>query len=396
MNIATVSSQFLVAVAGLARPCAARRPSARGELTRAARPRLAHRAAARPTTRPTCSRAGDVAVPGRRAIGRRRGLGPRRGRFAALAAAQPVLQRLPRAGLAGALLRGGLGAFAARARSAASSASRAQGCISGRRLHRVVRRRPVAERDLLAGAVVDEGLAAGRLEVRPRVRIGLQVEAARRRSGRRTGRRRRSRGRRTCARARTGAQRGEQFEAVVDEFRVGGQSRRSLAQSRLPPPPASAHAAHRPTMPCASDLIAARQALPDRLERAVELQSVLRVWLVGRAREDDRRLLADQGRVRSAAGAVPLDRGRARRRDRAASACRSRTAPDRLAALSRLVPRLPDGAGRLRHPQAQGHRRVRARAAGGALPRLRPGRRAPGLRRRLLRPHAAVDPRRGR
>ena len=29
-------------------------------------------------------------------------------------------------------------------------------------------------------------------------------------------------------------------------------------------------------------LIAARQALPDRLERAVELQSVLRVWLIGR------------------------------------------------------------------------------------------------------------------
>jgi 5,10-methenyltetrahydrofolate synthetase len=31
-----------------------------------------------------------------------------------------------------------------------------------------------------------------------------------------------------------------------------------------------------------SKLIAARQALPDRLERAVELQNVLRVWLVGR------------------------------------------------------------------------------------------------------------------
>ncbi len=31
-----------------------------------------------------------------------------------------------------------------------------------------------------------------------------------------------------------------------------------------------------------SKLVAARQALPDRLERAVELQSVLRVWLVGR------------------------------------------------------------------------------------------------------------------
>ena len=29
-------------------------------------------------------------------------------------------------------------------------------------------------------------------------------------------------------------------------------------------------------------LIAARQALPDRLERAVSLQSALRVWLVGR------------------------------------------------------------------------------------------------------------------
>ena len=29
-------------------------------------------------------------------------------------------------------------------------------------------------------------------------------------------------------------------------------------------------------------LIAARQALPDRLERAVQLQSVLRVWLVRR------------------------------------------------------------------------------------------------------------------
>ncbi len=30
-------------------------------------------------------------------------------------------------------------------------------------------------------------------------------------------------------------------------------------------------------------LVAARQALPDRLERAVDLQRVLRVWLVGRA-----------------------------------------------------------------------------------------------------------------
>ena len=41
----------------------------------------------------------------------------------------PVLQRLPRTGLAGAFFAAAFGAFAARARSAASSASRAQGCI---------------------------------------------------------------------------------------------------------------------------------------------------------------------------------------------------------------------------------------------------------------------------
>ena len=33
-------------------------------------------------------------------------------------------------------------------------------------------------------------------------------------------------------------------------------------------------------------LVAARQALPDRLERAVALQSVLRVWLIGRPDPD--------------------------------------------------------------------------------------------------------------
>src|SRR5450755_4195736 len=32
-------------------------------------------------------------------------------------------------------------------------------------------------------------------------------------------------------------------------------------------------------------LIAARLALPDRLERAVELQNVLRAWLVGRSED---------------------------------------------------------------------------------------------------------------
>ena len=61
---------------------------------------------------------------------------------------------------------------------------------------------------------------------------------------------------------------------------------------------------------------------------------------------------------------------------------------DQAAALSRLVPRLPDGGRRLRHPQAEGHRGLRAATAAGALRRLRPERPAPGLRRRLLRPHA--------
>lgn len=41
----------------------------------------------------------------------------------------PVLQRLPRTGLAGAFFAAAFGAFAARPRSAAPSASRAQGCI---------------------------------------------------------------------------------------------------------------------------------------------------------------------------------------------------------------------------------------------------------------------------
>ncbi len=40
-----------------------------------------------------------------------------------------VRQRLPRAGLAGAFFAAAFGAFAARPRSAASTASRAQGCI---------------------------------------------------------------------------------------------------------------------------------------------------------------------------------------------------------------------------------------------------------------------------
>ena len=60
-----------------------------------------------------------------------------------------------------AALRGAADGLAALARSAAARASRAQGCISRRRLHRRRRRGPVAHRDRLALGVVDEGLAAG-------------------------------------------------------------------------------------------------------------------------------------------------------------------------------------------------------------------------------------------
>ena len=104
-------------------------------------------------------------------------------------------------------------------------------------------------------------------------------------------------------------------------------------------------------------LVAARLALPDRLERAVAAAELLRAWLVGRRETVDRRLLADQGRVRPAARALPLERRRRRRRA-AAHRPAGRRPRDELAALSRLVSRLRDGARRLRHPQAEGHRRV--------------------------------------
>ena len=57
-------------------------------------------------------------------------------------------------------------------------------------------------------------------------------------------------------------------------------------------------------------LQAERQSLIDRHQRAMHLQEVLRVWLVARPGPGHRRLLADQGRVRRPAGAVPLGRGR--------------------------------------------------------------------------------------
>jgi 5-formyltetrahydrofolate cyclo-ligase len=57
-----------------------------------------------------------------------------------------------------------------------------------------------------------------------------------------------------------------------------------LAQSVSSQQPAQGMTTHRgDDVPVLRNrLIAARQALPDRLERAVQLQSVLRVWLVGR------------------------------------------------------------------------------------------------------------------
>ena len=66
-------------------------------------------------------------------------------------------------------------------------------------------------------------------------------------------------------------------------------------------------------------LQAERLAMVDRHQRSVHLQEVLRVWLVSRGERTHRRLLADQGRVRRAAGAVPLERGA---KASAASACR--------------------------------------------------------------------------
>jgi 5-formyltetrahydrofolate cyclo-ligase len=44
-------------------------------------------------------------------------------------------------------------------------------------------------------------------------------------------------------------------------------------------------------------LQAERQTLIDRHQRAMQLQEVLRAWLIERPRSRDRRLLAHQGRV---------------------------------------------------------------------------------------------------
>ncbi len=81
------------------------------------------------------------------------------------------------------------------------------------------------------------------------------------------------------------------------------------------------------------------------------------------ARNRDRRVLADQGRVRRVARALPLDRRRPGPAHRAAGD----EPHDEAACVPRLVPRLRDGRRRLRHPEAEGHRALRAVAAAGAV-----------------------------
>ena len=55
-----------------------------------------------------------------------------------------------------------------------------------------------------------------------------------------------------------------------------------MSNSATPPPNLATETALAERSAQRKKLIAARQALPDRLERAVSLQSALRVWLIGR------------------------------------------------------------------------------------------------------------------
>ena len=81
-------------------------------------------------------------------------------------------------------------------------------------------------------------------------------------------------------------------------------------------------------------LIAARLALPDRLERAVELQSVLRVWLVGRRENAIGAYWPIKGEFDPLPALYRWSEGDPRAR-RGASACRSSTArPARCASTS--------------------------------------------------------------
>ncbi len=138
-------------------------------------------------------------------------------------------------------------------------------------------------------------------------------------------------------------------------------------------------------------LVAARQALPDRLERAVQLQSALRVWLVGRREAT----IGAYWPIKGEFDALPAlyrwtegaPDGVVRRiglpvADRATGSLRFHT----------WYPGCPMELDAYDIPKPKDTEEFVPAAAGGALPRLRTRRRAPGLRRGLLRPHAAVDP----
>jgi 5-formyltetrahydrofolate cyclo-ligase len=120
-------------------------------------------------------------------------------------------------------------------------------------------------------------------------------------------------------------------------------------------------------------LQAERMAMIDRHERAMHLQEVLRVWLVRR----DETAIGAYWPIKGEFDALPAlfrwtegEDVKGRHRiglpviDRETKQLR----------FHRLVPGLPDGRGRLRHPQAQGHQELRAADAAGALRGLRPGR----------------------
>src|SRR5205085_10240915 len=155
------------------------------------------------------------------------------------------------------------------------------GCHLRRRVHCLGGRAPVADAHLLAAAgVVHERLAAGGDEGRPRLFVGLEKDAVVDDEGNEQIVDVDAVPAEHAARARR-SERGKQFHAVVRELVLGHGSSCTIGPIASTGPPMSepnpdARKALR------DRLVAARQALPDRHERAVALQNVLRVWLVSR------------------------------------------------------------------------------------------------------------------